>query len=516
MKKKKLLVLLPLISSAIGLSGCETTKVNPYDLDFTIDTNGTTIQMWHPFGSDIGGYLEEVVDLFTEETGIKVELEGKGGYDNLQKAINLGASKRKIPGVTLAYPDHMASYVNNDSILRLDYFFENDGEDFKMDDFYADYMVENQSIEKKEDGSGFYTLGVPFNKSTEVMYYNKTFFDWASAQDSSIKVPSTWDEVYTVSNAILNLLKNKGLYEKILGSDGNLYARVTEIPVGVDVVLDFSAVTENTFHPFVYDSQSNFFITTIRQWGGTYTEFDSSTRKGYMAFNNQATVDGLTFMQKLHNECGMAIPAEYGGTTKYSSGYFKNWQSLMTIGSSAGAANSAPTGDAFQVGVAPIPYKDEDHKYAISQGTNLILMDVGTVAQRVASWKLLKYLAKFQNGLFASRSAYYPSCEYAQNSQEYQDALTRNNPETAVEKPTTAQALHYYVAKVNSDYYLNDSSNWTKFVDPGFSGSSAIREAVSSAMSLLFIGDTSGKQLSPQEVIDYYYNNSDLKDYVRS
>ncbi len=515
MKKTKLLVLLPLLGSAISLSGCNPVKVDPYDLDFSIDTKGTTIQMWHPFGSDIGGYLEEVVGLFEEETGIKVELEAKGGYDNLQKAITLGAGKGKIPGITLAYPDHMAGYVESDSILRLDYFFENDGEDFKMDDFYADYMVENQSIEKKEDGSGFYTLGVPFNKSTEVMYYNKTFFDWASAKDSAIKVPETWDDVKTVSNAIISLLKREGMLGKILGSDGKLYDTAIEVPVGVDIVLNFSSVTEDSLHPFTYDSQANFFITAIRQWGGTYTEFDSDTRRGYMAFNTQETIDALTFMKSLHDESKMGIPAEYGGTTKYSSDYFKSWKTLMTIGSSAGSSNNTPAGDAFEVGVSAIPYKDADKKFVISQGTNLILMDVGTVAQRVASWKLLKYLAKFQNGYFAARSAYYPSCEYAQNSEEYQDALTRNNPETAETAPSMAEALRYYVAKVNTDYYLNDSSSWTKFVDPGFAGSSSIRTAVSSAMGLLFIGGESGEQYSPQQVVDYYFNNSDLKDYVR-
>lgn len=514
MKKTKLLVLLPLLGSAISLSGCNTTKVNPYDLDFTIETKGTKIQMWHPFGSDMGGYLEEVVDIFQEETGITVELEAKGGYDNLQKAIDLGASKGKIPGITLAYPDHMAGYVESDSILRLDYYLENDGDDdFKAEDFYADYMVENQSIEKKEDGSGFYTLGIPFNKSTEVMYYNKTFFDWASAQDSAIKVPETWDDVKTVSNAIIALMKSKNMYGKILGSDGKLYEKAMEVPAGVSTVLNFTTLTEDTMFPFMYDSQANFFITAIRQWGGTYTEYDPDTRKGYMAFDNQATIDALTYMKALHDESGMGIPAEYGGTTKYSSEYFKNWQTFMTIGSSAGSANSGTS--SFDVGVAPIPYKDADNKYVISQGTNLILMDVGTVAQRVACWKLLKFLAKYQNGLFASRSSYYPSCEYAQNSDEYQEFLTINNPETAEGDVSTVQALKYYVAKVNSDYYLNDSSSWTKFVDPGFAGSSTIRTAVSSAMSLLFIGGESGVQFTPQEVVDYYFNNSDLKDYIR-
>ena len=511
MRNKKLLFLLPLLGTTASLVSCGGgSKVDPYDLDFSIDLTGTTIQMWHPFGSDIEGYLQEVVDLFTDETGIKVELEGKGGYDNLQKAVILGAGKGKIPGITVAYPDHMASYVDNNSILRLDYFFENDGADFKTSDFYADYMVENQSIELKEDGTGYYTLGVPFNKSTELLYYNKTFFEWANSIDSSIVVPATWEQVGTVSTKIINLLDEKGLFGAILGDDGNKYARATEVPAGVGILLNFAAVTKDMFHPFTYDSQANFFITTIRQWGGTYTEFDPETRRGYLAFDSQETIDGLTYMKNLHDTCGLAIPAEYGGTSKYSSGYFKNWQSLMTVGSSAGSSNSAPTGDQFKVGVAPLPYKDAEHKYAISQGTNLVLLDVGTVQQRVASWKLMKYLGKFQNGLFAAMSSYYPSCDYAQKSDEYQDAMNRNNPETATETPSMAQALHYYVAQVNEDYYLNEAENWTKFVDPGFSGSSMIRNEVGSAMGLLFI-----EGRTPRQVIDEYYKNSSLKDYVR-
>lgn len=511
MNKRKNILFLSLLGVIAPLTGCGEARVNPYDLDFSIETRGTSIQMWTPFGSDIEGYLEDIVGMFEEETGIHVELESKGGYDNLQKAVILGAGRRKIPQITLAYPDHMASYVDNDSILRLDYYFENDGEDFKISDFYADYMKENQSIELKEDGSGYYTLGVPFNKSTELLYYNRSFFDWASAKDSSIHVPATWEEVETISKSILGLMEREGLYGKILADDGNMYDRATQIPAGAKIVLNFSAVNADSFHPFTYDSQSNFFITTIRQWGGTYTEFDARERKGYLAFDSAEAEEGLAYMKRLHDEARLAIPAEYGGTAKYSSGYFKNWQSLMTVGSSAGSANNAPTGNEFTVGVAPLPYHSADKKYAISQGTNLILLDVGTVAQRVAAWKLMKYLGKFQNGLFASLSSYYPSCQYAQESEEYQAAMARNNPATATETPSMAQALRYYVAQINEDYYLNSAENWTKFVDPGFSGSSMIREEVGSAMGLLFI-----EGMSPKEVINYYYTNSSMKGYVRS
>ena len=96
----------------------------------------------------------------------------------------------------------------------MDYYFENDvanvfepeGERFRIQDFYTDYMVENQSIEFDNDGNP-YTLGVPFNKSTEVLIYNSTFFDWVANQptlSSKIYVPSTYEEINSVGEEILD------------------------------------------------------------------------------------------------------------------------------------------------------------------------------------------------------------------------------------------------------------------------------------------------------------------------
>ena len=101
----------------------------------------------------------------------------------------------------------------------LDYYFENDvhndfepeDESFEIEDFYPDYMRENQSIEFDNEGNP-YTLGVPFNKSTECLVYNKTFFDWCASQDDlkdKIFVPATYDELDSVGLAILKLLSDK-------------------------------------------------------------------------------------------------------------------------------------------------------------------------------------------------------------------------------------------------------------------------------------------------------------------
>jgi len=488
-----------LSAGLVSLSGCSSkTGADPYNLDWSEDTKGVTISFWTPFGSDIEDSLESIVKTFEDETGINVTCEAKGGYDNLESAVILSASTNTMPEVTLAYPDHEANYLDINALVKLDYYFENDGDsDFQISDFYSDYMKENQSLAYKNDGTP-YTTGIPFNKSTEVLCYNSTFFDWAKTRDSSIVPPTTWDDVTALGPKIDAVLTP--YFGKIIGSDNNAYASESAMPSGVTVVLDFTSVAHDDFHPLSYDSQSNFFITTCRQWGGQYTTVDKSTGKGYLAFNSDQVKTGLQFMKAAATDDSVAIPATFG-EAKYTSNEFKLLQSVMVISSSAGVGNQAPAGNMFQVGVSPIPYENAADKYVISQGTNLVLLDQGTNAQHLAAWKLIKYLAKAANGLFAAESGYYPSCAYATSSADYQEFVNRA-------PVSIADKIAYQTVKVNSDYYMNSASNWIKFVDPGFVGSSSVRTSVSTVMARLFVDG-----LTPQAAIDEQY--ASLKDYVK-
>ena len=47
---------------------------------------------------------------------------------------------------------------------------------------------------------------LPFNKSTDVLIYNKTFFD-----ENNLSVPTTWDEMEQVSKQIKELTGNAAL-----------------------------------------------------------------------------------------------------------------------------------------------------------------------------------------------------------------------------------------------------------------------------------------------------------------
>ena len=520
MNKKRILNLplaaLAILAGTTALSSCGKEKSIAYNLNFDCDISGTSITMWTSFGGEMQAFLEGIVPEFEEATGVTVNFETKSGYDNLKAAIVGSASTKSYPNITFGYPDHFASYVASDIIVRLDYYFENGastkydyapaGDQFKIDDFYADYMVENQTIEYDENGKG-YTLGVPFNKSTETMTYNVTFFNWAKTQDSTIAVPATWDEVATQSEKILDLLEEKGVYGHVVGNDNKVYADsdACYAATGAGAMLDFSLVQDaslpgsdpaSSFRPLGRDSQSNFFITSIRQWGGTYTTIDSEGR-GHLAFDSQETKDALTEMQNLYNNNYIGIPATWG-EAKYCSNVFTRLNCVMTIGSSAGVDSNAPTGDKFDILCAPVPYKSADKKYVISQGTNLCLLDVGTEAQRVASWELMKFLSKYKNGQFAALSGYFPASQFAYESEDYQDFLNSR----AV---STADKINLSAAQVN-DIYLDSTKGWVKFLDQPFNGSSTVRTNCESAMPRLLIDG-----LTPAQVIAEQYEKS--KDY---
>ena len=525
--KKQIKVILTLSTMAmVSLTSCGASKGYAGEVDPTVDTRGTTIEFWSGFGSDISAQLSDIVlKDFTDKYDISVTHTTKGGYDGLQKAINLSASSVTYPNIAVGYPDHFASYIDSDIQLRLDTFIASDaqipatrtnedGSTFNeaakidMDDFYSFYMTEVKNLEFDEDGKG-YTLGLPFNKSTELFVYNKTFFDNEKVKAAGIAFPETWDDVETQGVKIKEFVK--AAMGKVLGADGNVYTLPTDATAaGTTVLLNLISATEDTFFPFSYDSTANLFITGLRQWGATYTTVDTATRKGYIGFDTgdsyNKALDFLTFMANLAKKGVLAAPKSFGGTDLYCSSYYTNFQTLGNIGSSAGlthyASGSFYQKNGYYSAMTHIPYKSADNKIVISQGTNLCMLDKGSEAEREASWKAIKYLATEGNGTFAALTGYYPVCKTATASKAYQDFLAGTGKDDN-EKNKVSGAV------ANAEIYDAEGSGWTKFVDPGFNGSSSIRSAVDATMSTIL----TTKDVNAKSELDALI--ASLRDYRR-
>ena len=529
MKKSFLTVLAPIaLLTVTSLSGCGSKmgSADTDNLDVNIDTRGAEITFWTGFGSAVNDVLTPLVEEFSQKTGITVKYESKGGYSNLQTAINLSATKKQYANVAVGYPDHFAGYINSNIQLRLDGLIKNDhkrtvvgkdDEGFDIDkdgirlmnyeDFYSDYTPENETLEFNKDGEG-YKLGLPFNKSSEVMVYNSQFFDWVATQNSlkdSIFVPSTWAEVKSVGLAVKQYFNDIGVYGKFLYDNGNVYEKTDDAPEGTELVFDASGVaTESEFRLFSYDSTENLFITLVRQFGGTYTELDkTATGRGYAVFNDAEykgkTLEAMAMYRDLADNHVVGVPATFDEAL-YCSTPFKAGRSLLNVGSTGGLGNAV---GAFKVKAAPIPQNEKlpNTKFVISQGTNLALFNKGTDKEKVAAWKLMVFLSQQVNGKFAAGTGYFPTCKAAFESKDYTEYMESSF--------SGKEKLQLEAAKINSTTYADRDAGWERFVDPAFRGSSAVRIEVGYIPGYILSGEIG----NDQQILDDVY--SKIRDYVK-
>ena len=467
------------------------------------------ITLWTGFGSTMTKAVDSVISSFEEQYPyITVNHVQKGGYDKLHSAVINSLPSATWPNVVVGYPDHFANYIDSNIQVALDSYMASDEYGVDASIYYEQYMRENKSLIYKDDArTQPYTMGIPFNKSTEVMVYNKTFFE---AFD--LTVPETWDEAITVGKEMINIIKTK---------DGvNHFGTMWEYKKDDEhtYTFDFTSVTEDTFRPLSYDSQSNFFITLCYQFGGKYTEMGSSLTEGFMKFKGDAKVlEALNFVKKMSDDKILGVPGTWD-QTDYCSKPFVAMNSMMTISSSAGVANNIPAGQGgFDIEIAPIPYKDASRKFVISQGTNLAILQ-SSAEKALAAWLFIRFASGGEvvpassdgskkevnaNVNFAITSGYLPVTKTGEDSDRYKNFIASEGTGF----PADVAKIH--VQKVANEVYVKQ--NWDRFVDSAFVGSSDIRTEIAKIIPFIIVG-ASGKKYTPEEAIDYIYNR--LPAYV--
>ena len=471
---KKILSLITVLVLGLVLTACgprQYGEVNVLTIEELREADPFTITFRIPFGTTIQASINDIVDAFELEwPNINVDVEVVGGYTELKNSLVLDLQSYTAPTMAVGYPDHFAEYLIGSGLIPLDEFMNstNEGVGFtqaELDDFIEDYMIENRQFD--EEGTYY---GLPFNKSTEILIYNKKFFD-----EFELTVPKTWAEVEAVAIQILDIVHS--------GQADDLYDGF--------VLSDF--IKTNPFVPFAWDSTSNFFITTTRQWGGVYTEgVDLET--GTLRFDNAQTRTALTFLQGLANyerTSGTKTPLvqvpEYW-EKNYASDPFKAVQTVMTVGSSAGIYHNVG-GRVTEVGVSTIPYFSEDRKVVIQQGTNVAIFAQSTDLERMAAWMLIKHFLEPENiAKFSMETSYFPQRSSVYDLPSYQSFLTN---------PPIAYITHAQSINVAIQY---ETEGFSYFVDPAWAGSSRVRDTVGTMMAQIFV---TGKQIQ-QALTDAY------------
>lgn len=509
MKSKKLVFGLSSFMILAVLTGCKPAS------------NKTKIQFWTGFGANVNGVLEPLIDRFEENNpDIEVTYESKKGYPNLKQSISQSVSNSAYPHLANGYPDHFADYANSNIMLNLDsaQYINNPDPTIgvNIDEYYPDYMAENNAL---VDGN---TMGIPFNKSTEIMVVNQSFFDVAQVLDPSVFIPQTWQDLAVVGPKLKNIAANNGWFGKLVKHDGATIEKPTnpsaaELAALKEVVaFDMSMVkTAADFIPFSWDSTANFFITILRQWDAEYTKRGSNFQTGTIEFHRgesrARTLEALTFLQNLYKDRIIGIPQTYGEEL-YASNPFKNGRLVLTISSSAGVKENLPnaiTDYPFELSVKPILYNADnaDAKYVISQGTNLALFRRGqatnpkAIEERLAAWKLLRFLTYEVNHEFGKGTSYFPvtdgsKLEVNEEDSRYQDYKLYTDFLAETDGTPTEKAVRN-TAKLQSEVYQDTEQAWIKFVDASFIGSSRVRDEVQYVMGLIF-----AENLTPEAALN--------------
>ena len=361
------------------------------------DGSEVTIKFAHTMGQKLTEALDIHIARFNElYPNITIEHDSYGGWADIAKLINEESTAGNHPDIAYCYPDHVAQYRQSWIAVTLDELIKSEIEVTRADGSKEKLGLTQEQIydfipgfynEGKVYGDGLmYTL--PMSKSTEVLYYNKTFFE-----ANNLKVPTTWIEMEEVCRQI------KALDPK-------------SIPLG-------------------YDSEDNMFITMCEQYGYGYT---SATGDEKFLFNNDGAKAFAKEFREWHQDGLLTTEALYGA---YTSGLFTELDksishSYMCIGSSGGASYQIPDNKAFEVGVASVPQVDPANPKVISQGPSLCLLkdqSDGSDQRVVASWLFMKFLTTdllFQTD-FSSRSGYMPVIQSAQENETYANWLNKAN-----------------------------------------------------------------------------------------
>ena len=432
------MALLMLVSVA-ALSSCGNKKAIPnFDIpEGGYDGSEVTITFYHTMGSN----LSDVLNLYIEEfnklyPNIHIQHEQVGSYDDVRDQIGTELSTHSEPNIAYCYPDHVAMYNLTGAVATLDNLIDSklsvtraDGstEILGLTEEQKSDFIEAYYNEGRQFGDGLmYTM--PFSKSTEVLYYNKTFFE-----ANNLTLPKTWDEL-------------KDLCAKIKQIDPD------SIPLG-------------------YDSEGNWFITMCEQYGSPYT---SAKGDNYL-FNNEKNREFVKEFRDWYQNGYITTQTLLGSYTSSLFTSTNGTRSYMSIGSSAGATHQRPAADTegnypFEVGIVTIPQVNADKPKVISQGPSVCIFKKDNPQEVLASWLFIKYLTtnvSFQ-AEFSMVSGYVPVLKSVAENPEYAKFIANADGGK-------------YISALSAKVCLEQESAY--YTSPAFNGSSKARSQVGTLLT---------------------------------
>ena len=398
MNQKPIALMLPLLaalaSCGVGPSPSSSSSSHASSQSEEV----VEVPFWTTFGQSnleaLKAKAAEFEKIILKETGRKVVINPtyEGGYDEVRDKITNGFSAGNVPAMAIAYPDHVANYLANESaagqyVYNVENFFSDSKIGFGKQAYLGDNQGADDYVEAFIDEGTHYmregTYSMPLMKSSEVMFYN---FD---AVKEGLE---TYDPESAVSDAKVEKFVSELTWDKLLEFSEHCLSHK-------------STVLDTMKQPIWYDSDSNLFISKMFQEGIDYCSIGSDGKGvvGFKTGENRAKAEA--FVNSLVAAKNKGLLTTKGVENTYGSDSFKNGETIFEIGSSGGTGYTMPEGASFEVRVTKVPDSNNNPLY-VSQGPTVTFLKNPAKSDAVNdervkyAWQFYKYITNAENNVY--------------------------------------------------------------------------------------------------------------------
>ena len=303
------------------------------------------LQFYFPVA--VGGKAANTIDALTEDyvaqtPGVNIEAVYAGSYQDTITKVLTAVKGGNPPQLSVILSVDMFTLIEEDAVVAFDDLITTDAERAWIDGFYPAFMENSQT--------GGKTYGIPFQRSTPVLYWNKEAFKEAGLDPDT--PPATWDEMVSFGKKLTKT-----------DSDGNVSQWGVRIPSSGFPYWLFQGLT----------TQNDVFVMNA---DGNETYFDKP-----------GVIEALQYLVDLSTKHKVMAPGiiEWGTTPK---AFFERETAMMwtTTGNLTNVRNNAP----FDFGVAMLPANKR--RGAPTGGGNFFIFKDSTDEQKKASLDFIKWI----------------------------------------------------------------------------------------------------------------------------
>ncbi len=465
--RKRLLACLLFIACLGCFTACHGSRgLNEFVLPEEFDTSRDyEITFWAKNDTNrtqVDIYEKAIADFEALYPNVNVTIRLYTDYGRIYNDVITNIATNTTPNVCITYPDHIATYLTGvNTVVPLDVLLTDEEYGLGGSEVRFDAPAKEEIIPKflEECSFGGHYYALPYMRSSEVCYINKTFVEKLGY---TLPEKLKWDFIWEVSEAAM-----------AQDADGN-----------------FEINGQKVLIPFIYKSTDNMMIQMFRQKQAGYSDAD-----GTISLFNDTTKELLYTVA----EHGANRAFSTFKISSYPANFLNAGQCIFAIDSTAGATwmgTEAPLCDIaeekiveFETEVMELPQFDTEHPQMISQGPSMCVFNKSDPQEVLASWLFMQFLLTNEVQIaYSQTEGYAPVTSKAQESEEYQDYLSRAGEDNEL----------YYDVKLKATELLLDNINNT-FVTPVFNGSASLRDAAGQLI------ETTVKAVRRNQTVDEAY-----------